>query len=83
MNQYAVFGKHFGNAIKTILYALDPPLIVLGGSVRHAFQFFEQSMWQQIETLELKRGLQGLKIELSELDNSAILGAAALHYKAD
>jgi glucokinase len=80
LNMYAVFGKHFGNAIKTILYALDPQLIVLGGSVRHAFQFFEQSMWQQIQTLELKRGLHEFIIEVSELENSAILGAAALHY---
>ena len=82
LDMYAVFGKHFGNAIKTILYALDPQLIVLGGSVRHAFQFFEQSMWQQIQTLELKRGLVDLQIKVSELDNSAILGAAALHYNA-
>ena len=80
LNMYAVFGKHLGNAIKTILYALDPQLIVLGGSVRHAFQFFEQCMWQQIETLELKRGLTEFKIEVSELENSAILGAASLHY---
>ena len=80
LDMYAVFGKHFGNAIKTILYALDPQLIILGGSVRHAFQFFEQSMWQQIETIELKRGLVDFKIEISELENSAILGAAALHY---
>ena len=48
--------------------------------MRHAFPFFKKSMWQQIQTLELKRGLQGLQIEVSELDNSAILGAAALHY---
>lgn len=82
LNQYAVFGKHFGNAVKTILYALDPPLIVLGGSVRHAFQFFEQSMWQQIQTFELRKGLDGFKIEISSLENSAILGATALHYDA-
>jgi len=80
LTMYAELGKHLGNAIKTILYAFDPQLIVLGGSVRHAFRFFEQGMWQQIQTLELKRGLQGLQIEVSELDNSAILGAAALHY---
>lgn len=82
LDMYAAFGKHFGNAIKTILYALDPSLIILGGSVRHAYRFFEQSMWQQIETLELKRGLLNFQIEVSELENSAILGAAALHYDA-
>ena len=37
-------------------------------------------MCEQIQTFELKRALPGFKIEVSELDNSAILGAAALHY---
>jgi glucokinase len=81
--KYEAFGKHFGNAINTILYALDPSIIVLGGSVRHAFPFFEKSMWQQIQTFELKRGLQNFHIEVSELENSAILGAAALHYNLE
>ena len=77
---YAEFGKHLGNAVKIILYAVDPQLIVLGGSVRHAYHFFEKNMWQQILTLELRKGLEDFKIEISELENSAILGAAALHY---
>jgi hypothetical protein len=37
-------------------------------------------MWEQIENFELKKGLQNFEIKLSALDNSAILGAAALHY---
>lgn len=82
LDMYTVFGKHFGNAIKTILYAIDPQLIVLGGSVRHAYRFFEKSMWQQVQTIELKKGLEDFKIEISELENSAILGAAALHYQS-
>ena len=80
IKMYEDFGRHFGNAIRTILYAMDVELIVLGGSVRHAFPFFSTTMWEQIQTFELKRGLYGFKIEVSELDNSAILGAAALHY---
>ncbi len=80
MKMYEAFGKHFGNAIITILYALDIELIVLGGSVRKAFPLFSTTMWEQIQTFELKRGLVGLQIEVSELSNSAVLGAAALHY---
>ncbi len=80
LKMYEEFGKHLGNALKTILYALDPPIIIMGGSVTKAYPYFEKSMWQQIETIELKRCLQGFSIEISELQNSAILGAAAICY---
>ena len=80
IKMYEEFGKHLGNAIRTILYAMDIELIVLGGSVRNAFSLFSKTMWEQIQTFELKRGLYGFNIEVSELENSAILGAAALHY---
>lgn len=81
LSLYREFGKHFGNSIKMILYTVDPELIVLGGSVRKAYHFFEKSMWAQIDTMELRKGLENFSIEISELENSAILGAAALHYE--
>ena len=77
---YDEMGMHLGNAIKAIMYAMDVTLIVLGGSVRHAFPYFSRSMWQQIETFAYKRSIANLKIEVSGLENSGILGAAALHY---
>lgn len=82
IKMYEEMGTHLGNAIKMILYALDVELIILGGSVRHAFPYFKKTMWQQIETLAFKRSPQLLRIEVSELENSGILGAAALHYDA-
>lgn len=75
---YEEMGSHLGNAIRTILYTLDIDLIVLGGSVRHAFPYFSESMWQQIRTLAFQRAADDLRIEVSELENSGILGAAAL-----
>jgi glucokinase len=75
---YQEFGLHLGNAIKTILYALDMECIVLGGSVRHAFPYFSGAMWEQVKTLAFSRTIQQLKIEISELENSSILGAAGL-----
>ncbi len=83
LRMYSAMGMHLGNAIKTIMYATDVNLIVLGGSVRHAFPYFSRSMWQQIETFAYKRSVANLKIEVSELENSGILGAAALHFDAD
>jgi glucokinase len=75
---YGEMGTHLGNAIKTILFALDTELIVLGGSVRKAFPYFSKTMWHSIQSFPYKRSLEGLQIKVSELENSGILGAAAL-----
>ena len=77
---YEEIGSHLGNAIKMILYALDVWLIVLGGSVRHAFPYFSKTMWQQIKTFTFKKTVESLQIEISELENAGVLGAAALFY---
>lgn len=78
LKMYEAFGTHLGNAIKAIMYAVDVEKIILGGSVRHAFPFFEKSMWQQLQTFAYTQALNHLKIEVSELENSGVLGAAAL-----
>ena len=80
---WAEYGRHLGNGIKTILHAYDPEIIILGGSVRKALRFFEQSMWESIESFTYSNSLKRLKIEVSELDHIAILGAAALYYDAE
>ena len=80
LKMYEELGTHLGNAIKTILYALEVDKIILGGSVRHALTFFENNMWDRLKTFAYKRTIDNLKIEVSELENSGILGAAALHY---
>lgn len=80
LTMYEEFGTHLGNAIKTILYALEVDKIILGGSVRHAYPFFEQCMRERLKTFAYKRTIDNLTIEVSELENSGILGAAALHY---
>ncbi len=80
LRMYEEMGMHLGNAIKTIIYALNVELIVLGGSVRHAYPYFSKTMWQQIMTCGFKKSAEDLKIEISELHNSGILGAAALAY---
>jgi glucokinase len=77
---YAVFGRHLGNAIKTVLFALDVELFILGGSVSKAFTLFEKSMWNCIMEFPYKETANSLKIEVSELENSGIMGAVALHY---
>lgn len=79
IKMYEEMGTHLGNAIKMILYALDVELIIFGGSVRYAYPFFSKTMWQQIRSFVFQRSVQSLRIEISELENSGILGAASLH----
>lgn len=78
LKMYEEMGTHLGNAIKMMLFSLDFELIILGGSVRHAFPFFEKAMWKQIQTFPFTRALEHLKIEVSTLENAGVLGAAGL-----
>lgn len=80
LKMFAEMGHHLGAAIKTMVYAFEADLIVIGGSVRHAYPYFEKSMWEQVNSFAYKIILNELKIEVSELDNAAILGAAALQF---
>jgi glucokinase len=79
LKMYEIFGQHLGEAIKMILYALDVECFIIGGGVKNAFPFFSKAMWETLSSFEYKRALQHLKIEPSQLINSNILGAAALH----
>ena len=80
IGMYEEMGSHLGNAIKTILYALDMELIVLGGSVRHAYRFFSKTLWQSLQSFAFQNAVKNLRIEVSELQNSGLLGAAALYF---
>ena len=79
IKMYEEMGMHLGNAIKMILYALDIELIIFGGSVRYAYPYISKTMWQQIKSFVFQKTARSLKIEISELENSGILGAASLH----
>jgi glucokinase len=75
---FRVLGTHIGNAIKAVMYAYDPEMIVLGGSVSDAYEFFKDSMYETLKDFAYSNSLEALHIEVSELDQVAVLGAAAL-----
>lgn len=77
---YDELGTHLGNAVKMIMYTYDTGLIILGGSVPKAFDLFEKPMWERIKTFGFPKSIEHLEINISELANSGILGAAALYY---
>ena len=82
LEYYQIFGFHVGKVIKLILYTLDIPLIILGGSVSKAYSFFEQTMWQEIRNFAYPKSLINFKIEVSNLNNASVLGAASLYFDA-
>ncbi len=76
------YGYDLGNAIKTILFAVDPEIIVIGGSMAKAYPFYEKSMMEKVKTFPYENTLKKLKIKVSEEPDIAILGAAALYFDA-
>jgi glucokinase len=73
------FGVHMGNAVKSVVYAYDPEMIVIGGSVAKAFAFFEDSMRQELlRNFHFPESVKRLKIVQSCDDNITLLGAASL-----
>ena len=78
LQMFEEFGFHLGSALKSILYAYDPDIIILGGSVSQSFDFFKDAMFQALQDFAFSNVLANLKIEVSTLENSAIFGAAAL-----
>lgn len=72
------FGHHLANAIITILFAVDPELIVLGGSVSKSYDFYKEALWQRLQSFPYSPTIDRLTIKISQHDNIALLGAAAL-----
>ncbi|UOG77440.1 ROK family protein (plasmid) [Hymenobacter tibetensis] len=75
---FTEFGRHLGNAIKTILFALSPEAIFLGGSVSKCFEYFQGGMQESVREFPFDMLSPQLVIAPSTIDNAAILGAAAL-----
>ena len=72
------YGTHLGKALHTLLYALSPEAIFLGGSVAGCYGLFREAMEASLQTFPFKRVLDRLVIQPSSLQNAGILGASAL-----
>jgi glucokinase len=78
LKYWAEFGRHMGQAIKSIVYTYDPEAIVLGGSLSKAYRFFEESMHASLLDFTFPESIRRLKICQSENENISLLGAAGL-----
>jgi glucokinase len=72
------FGHNIGMALKSVLYAYDPEIIILGGSITGAFPFFKDQMYKTLGDTYFPKSVENLKICLSEVENVSMLGAASL-----
>ena len=80
MALFEEFGGHIANLIKFVVSTVDPQMVVLGGSVAKSFYLFEKSMKQELQNYIYQNSIKKMKIEVSEIENTAIFGAAALCY---
>lgn len=80
LKMFDELGYHLGNAFKNILYTFDPETIIIGGSLKNAWEFYSGSLIKQLSTFAFSKSLSKLQIHISELENCGVLGAAALHF---
>lgn len=78
LKAFREFGAIFGEIIQIVMYSVDPEMIVLGGSVSKSFVFYQESLRDSLRNFLYPRSARDLRIEVSDIEQSAILGAAAL-----
>lgn len=75
---FAAFGDDFSEVIMTLLYAYDPEIIVLGGSISKAYPYFEGRMREKLRKFDFQKSLENLVIAQTKKPHIAVLAAAAL-----
>ena len=80
LEAYRQLGEHIATAVKIVMLAVDPEMIVFGGSVAAAHTLFEESLWENLRDFAYPNSVKRLRIFFSEMENPAILGAASLCY---
>lgn len=81
LDVYADFGKHVAKAIKVVLLAYNPQMIVMGGSVSQAFPFFIDSLRGEMKAFPFQSLWNATRLVKSENLLAPVLGAAALCVK--
>jgi len=76
------FGFDFANFIMTVMFSVDPELIVISGPVAEFFPYFEESLRKNLNSFPFEKSVENLKVEISSNPNIEVLGAAALYFDA-
>lgn len=75
---FAEFGHHVGNLIKTTIFMLAPEAVIVGGSVSNSYEFWKDSMMETVQTFPYKKVIENFKVMKTDLNDIAVVGAAAL-----
>lgn len=75
---FEMFGTDLGNAIKTIMYAIDPDAVVIGGRIVDGYPFYRESMMKSLKSFQYCNSLKRIKILPSKDKEISTYGAAAL-----
>src|SRR5690554_1400293 len=75
---YKEYGKHIAMLVKYILLIIDPQAIIFGGSISQSYNLFKESMYEGLQNFPYPNSVKKLKIITSDLQNTGVLGAAAL-----
>ena len=76
------YGAELSEAVMIALYAYDPQAVIFGGSISAAFGLFEAGLCRGLDRFAYRRVIERLQMMPSTLENSAVLGAAALYVDA-
>ncbi len=85
-HQTIVFWQHYGAwlgaGLSSLIYVLTPEVIILGGGISAAWEFFLPATQLEVEKRVLPSSRQGLQILIAELGNRAgMVGAARLAWQ--
>jgi len=78
LKRWEEFGIHIAQAIKNVVFAYDPQMVVLGGSISKAFPYFSNSMMESFKDFPYPKSIEKLKIEVSDNEDINLLGASIL-----
>ncbi|MDT8413919.1 MAG: ROK family protein [Flavobacteriaceae bacterium] len=77
------FAIHLGKLLKTIVCAIDPEAIVIGGSVAKGHDVFHAPMMQEFCLFPYPKSIEKLQIIYNTKSENQVLGAAYLAADAD
>lgn len=73
------FGRHLSFAMAWTVNLIDPEVIILGGSIANAYEYFSGSMMENLRRSVCPATAEKLNIVRTDLgDNAGVIGAASL-----
>lgn len=72
------YGKHLGVAISNFVNIFNPDIVILGGELSNAYNFFKRTMEEEVK----KRALFKTKIVKNTMREAGMIGAAVLAFNS-